>query len=195
MRSILLETDELKALLLFTAKGDVRWHLNSIYADIAKQKLVATDGHRMLIVNAPELAELAGFNNFLISRESVEMVIKAVGKKTNIMLATDGDMGKFEQTILFKCEKSKFVEYEAVCPAPPYVPHCGGFNVKYMVDATKAFCLLMGQRNIDRPVFFNASRPQKTISSNYETVRAYIATNTGIFTHDKFTMVLMPMGE
>ena len=43
----------LRAARTHAAESDVRYYLNGVFLDTARGKVVATDGHRMLVVSAP----------------------------------------------------------------------------------------------------------------------------------------------
>ena len=64
----------LRAALTHTADQDIRYYLNGIYLDLPRGKVVATDGHRMLVSDGPCVH---GAPAVIIGSDSIKAVIKA----------------------------------------------------------------------------------------------------------------------
>ena len=64
----------LRAALTHTADQDVRYYLNGILLDLPRGKIVATDGHRMLVSDGPCVH---GAPSVIIGSDSIKAVIKA----------------------------------------------------------------------------------------------------------------------
>ena len=69
-----LSLSTLRAALTHTAEQDVRYYLNGVYLDLPRGKIVATDGHRMLISDGPCVL---GAPAVIVGSDSVKAVIKA----------------------------------------------------------------------------------------------------------------------
>ena len=69
-----LSLSTLRAALTHTADQDVRYYLNGVYLDLPRGKVVATDGHRMLVSDGPCVL---GAPAVIIGSDSIKAVIKS----------------------------------------------------------------------------------------------------------------------
>ena len=72
--SFALPLSTLRAALTHTADQDVRYYLNGILLDLPRGRIVATDGHRMLVSDGPCVH---GAPSVIIGSDSIKAVIKA----------------------------------------------------------------------------------------------------------------------
>nr|WP_313036538.1 DNA polymerase III subunit beta [Achromobacter ruhlandii] len=81
-RRIMTTRAALKAALRIAAKQDIRYYLNGINveADATSTRLIATDGHRMLILHRDADNCLDGPVSFIIPREIARQVAAGTGK-------------------------------------------------------------------------------------------------------------------
>jgi len=81
-----IKTDAFKSILLFTAKVDVRYYLKGINVEISTGtvRLTASDGHTL----ATYTETAVNTDNYLLTipRESIEIALKANGKRATIDL-------------------------------------------------------------------------------------------------------------
>ena len=103
----------LQALLVFAAKGDVRYYLNGVHVVTTDKAatLEATDGHAALVVKLNWLAGLPAGVDVVVSRDQIEMAVKAykaIPEFTGLRL---GDIalstvdGRFPDMTRFRSEK------------------------------------------------------------------------------------------
>jgi len=59
----------LRAARTHTAEGDIRSYLNGVYLDVTTGKVVATDGHRMLVISAPGIVHARAYDRAVMPPE------------------------------------------------------------------------------------------------------------------------------
>jgi hypothetical protein len=59
----------LRAARTHTAEGDIRSYLNGVYLDVTAGKVVATDGHRMLVISAPGIVHARAYDKAVMPPE------------------------------------------------------------------------------------------------------------------------------
>lgn len=113
-----IKTNTLKALLLFSAKKDIRHYLNSIYFESCENGInsVATDGHALLAVRENFDNNYRGLSA-IIPRESLERAVKT--KAVSLIITTDNQTFKIDDGtsyILGTCDDGRFPDYRRVIP-------------------------------------------------------------------------------
>src|SRR4051812_1800400 len=86
MKICTVPASTLKGLLQIAAKSDVRYYLNSIYFDVPNRRLVASDGHALIMVNQEFEVKC---EPFILKREEVELALKS--KKYDVIVSCGGD--------------------------------------------------------------------------------------------------------
>lgn len=145
---VTIQTDTLKAALLFAGKMDTRVYLNGVCIEErgGKVYLVASDGHRALRVDVTSSAECipAGFQA-IMPRDAVEAVAKAKRAYECIQFDTLPDATRIRATLSdgasFLCIDERFPDVDRVI-VPGDVNHPGLFNFDYLRDLLKAAKLL-----------------------------------------------------
>lgn len=87
-----IPVDTLKALMLFTAKDDIRFYLNGIHIETGPNRTlaVATNGHVMALANLDMVGSKPA--TILVPRDGLERALKAV-TKTTVCLDIEFDPG------------------------------------------------------------------------------------------------------
>jgi DNA polymerase III subunit beta len=146
MIEVTVPVSHLKALRLHSANNDVRYYLNGIYFDIANGKLIATDGHRMMLVGTtPKHGSFIAPNDFI----------------DNIIKACKGRHAPESVEIRFECDKmecqvgdstfranaidGRFPDYARVIPESLSGKY-SHINCEYVYDAAKALALIDGAK-------------------------------------------------
>ena len=164
--NIQLNTNELKACLKIAAKKDVRYYLNGVLVNAVtprKVVLVATDGNRLIAINADTNdTESSEIKQLIIPREAIDAAIKG-NKDKYIFLKSLGDNQYALNNTMFTAVDAKYPDYERVIPGDPvnYVDQkLARFNPKYLLDADEAMKLIHGsngflmQRGTDAAIQF-----------------------------------------
>ena len=113
-----IKTNTLKALLLFSAKKDIRHYLNSIYFESCENGInsVATDGHALLAVRENFDNNYRGLSA-IIPRESLERAVKT--KAVSLIITTDNERFNIADggnVISGTCDDGRFPDYRRVIP-------------------------------------------------------------------------------
>jgi DNA polymerase III beta subunit, central domain len=149
-----LEQGVAKAMLLFAAKGDRRPCLNGVYVIKTSEsaaKLVATDGHRMIVHEIEESSNAATGSKAIIPREVFEIVAKSKNPiRANLTIdCSDTDEPRKvtattgSATATHDVVDGVFPDFERLLPKHGvFVSHPGVFNAKYLLDAANAAILL-----------------------------------------------------
>lgn len=140
----------LRALLMHAGKNDVRFYLNGICMDLDAGRLVATDGHRMMVASGPKDP---GKGQHILPRSLIESVLKVAGKKDcelSITLAGSGSeatatatvalpMGaQFGETLI----DGRFPDWRRVIPKVSELTGAvGQYYPEYLLDAAKALVI------------------------------------------------------
>lgn len=111
-----LNKPQLKVVLGFLDKTNIRPYTTSLFVDFDKRRLVATNGHRLLMLEHVE--GLEGTGNALIQRENLEGLLKlATGKGERFELTiTQDTLGLGKVRLPYAPLNYKFPDYEKVIP-------------------------------------------------------------------------------
>ena len=146
MIEVTVPVTHLKALRMHSPDSDVRYCLNGIFFDLDNGKLVATDGHRMMLVGTD-----VAHGSFIAPNEFIDNIIKAC----------KGRYAPESVEIRFECDKmecqvgdstfrantidGKFPDYQRVIPTSLSGEVCH-INYEYVHDAAKALALIDGAK-------------------------------------------------
>jgi|HubBroStandDraft_1064217.scaffolds.fasta_scaffold177777_3 hypothetical protein len=159
MHTFLIRPDVLKAALLFAAKSDVRYCLNGVLLErrADSRRLVATDGHRLICVNLPDLAQQMNMQHehegdempptgpgdavqYIVPRSLCEKAVKALGKETYLTVRCGGDCASING-MKEKLIDRKYPDYARIVPRE-VSGEFQGYNGEYLADMSKARKLL-----------------------------------------------------
>jgi len=177
MIEVTVPVTHLKALRMHSANSDVRYYLNGIYFDIANGKLVATDGHRMMLVGTT-----AKHGSFIAPNNFIDNIIKACkGRYAPESVEIRFECDKMECKVGDSTFKStaidgKFPEYWWVIPES-LSGEVSYINYEYLYDAAKALALIDGAKKDYAPTI---------VYNGNGTAIAYGASDTAL-------VVLMPL--
>jgi DNA polymerase-3 subunit beta len=151
-----IKTSTIKALLLFSAKKDIRHYLNGIFFESCENGInsIATDGHALIAVRESFDTIYSGLSS-IIPREALERAVKT--KTVSLIITTDNErftISDGSSVISGNCEDGRFPDYRRVIPrAISNQP--ATYNAELLLNFEKANKLLTG---ISRPkVFQNGS--------------------------------------
>ena len=146
MIEVTVPVTHLKALRMHSANSDVRYYLNGIYFDIANGKLVATDGHRMMLVGTT-----AKHGSFVAPNKFIDEIIKACkGRNAPESVEIRFECDKMEcqvgdSTFRANAIDGEFPDYVRVIPESLSGEH-SYINYEYVYDAAKALALIDGAK-------------------------------------------------
>jgi DNA polymerase III sliding clamp (beta) subunit (PCNA family) len=137
---VTINTNELQAVAYAMAKGDLRFYLNGMLLEIdgaGNHRLVATDGHRVHIVdNRLTKAE----KTYIIPREAVEQALKTKASFVTFSALSENE-GIFKHAaggIQFKFIEVRYPDYQRVIPASLQEIKAATYRVDFLSDAQKA---------------------------------------------------------
>lgn len=140
-----VKTSELKALLITSAKKDIRTYLNGVYFESTDRGIVAvsTDGHRLL---ALQVLNDEGWQDLsvIIPREAIEKAVKT--KAVSVIVTLDADRFTLDdgtQSIGGLVCDGRFPEWRRVIPDTTS-GEVSSFNNDYLADFDKIARLLCG---------------------------------------------------
>ena len=109
---MLVRVNELKAVLQFAAKGDIRYYLNGVYLETGPlgARLVATDGHIMGVLKIEgEFEE----SSIIIPRQALDLIKAQARGDSGITFEYDaGNLGDVPRQVLIMHGESKQVVKE-----------------------------------------------------------------------------------
>lgn len=163
-----LSLSTLRAALTHAADQEIRYYLNGVYLDLPRGKVVATDGHRMLISDGPCVL---GAPAVIVGSDSVKAVIKAyegagpIYKQGASMGACDVECtleciegADLAQSVTFKVPNGnisaapidgKYPDWLRVIPQSIDGTTAGHYQADYVQDAAAAFRMHRNKRKND----------------------------------------------
>lgn len=148
--------DALRAALTHAAKNSDRKDLESVHFDAKASCLVSTDGHRLLVIHAPQ--SVTG-ESVTMPRSLVEAALASIrGKKpkpTTLDATVDGatiTLGSVKGDAI-----AEYVDYRKVIPRST-TGDPAHFNPHYVADALAAIQLATGTKNNVLRVAYNGQR-------------------------------------
>ena len=114
-----IKTNTLKALLLFSAKKDIRHYLNGVFFESCENGInsVATDGHALIAIRESIDNQYTGLSA-IIPRESLERAVKT--KSVSLIITTDNERFNIADggnVISGTCDDGRFPDYRRVIPS------------------------------------------------------------------------------
>ena len=141
-----IQTNQLKALLLCSAKNDHRYYLNGAHFESTPNGIIAasTDGHRLLCINLP--TEQAEGIKCLVPRALIEAAVKTKAQVIDIMI--DGQnvtLSSAGQNVSGSLTDGVFPDFRRVVPQR-VTGESGGaqFQTEYISDFDKIGKLING---------------------------------------------------
>lgn len=137
----------LRAARTHAATKDVRYYLCGVFFDLQNGRIVATDGHRMLVCEGPKMLDVP---SFIMSNEQVDSVLKlAKGKKAPESVQVEVNGSEFirvhvgESITTQKRIDGTFPDYVRVTPKR-FTQETAQFNANYLADAFNALADYFG---------------------------------------------------
>ena len=182
LNTIAIPLNVLRATLTHAPSKDVRYYLNGVFIDTARGKVVATDGSRMIVVDA-ETVRHASIPPFIIPDDAIRAMLSAYKGATWATSCTPvditvtmadvpsggvrvvtGTLATPTGTVNFTAIDGKYPDYTRVIPAPDQI---GAYafailNPDYVVDAIAAVKILAGipaKKSAAIPVWTQGDRP------------------------------------
>jgi DNA polymerase-3 subunit beta len=139
-----ITTNQIKALLLTSAKKDIRAYLNGVYFESTTRGIVAvsTDGHRLLAIQV-ENSEVEGLSAIL-PREALDRAIKT--KAVSLVITIENDRFTLDdgtQSTSGLLLEGRFPDWRRVIPSTTS-GEATSFSNEYLADFDKAARLLCG---------------------------------------------------
>ena len=143
--------NELVVCLKAASKDTTRYNINSVYFE--SNRMVATDGHRLCKIEAPEDRHSGIDKPFAVAREYLERIVKVMGKDTVAKVAADPDDADPDSPFGLDTVRTITVDgtefhvpqiggdypnYKQVIPKPEEAAITVGFNAAYMRDLCDA---------------------------------------------------------
>lgn len=174
--SSLLPVAAIKAALLFAGDQDVRGYLNGVCVEHSPRglRLVATDGHRMIVYNVDGAECTEDTIRFVIARDVLKAALKLVPKRGDSIVCTwkqtrSPDPERPGVTVIgsavvtvgeittqdLQDHLGKFPDIERVIPRE-VTGEVAQYDVEYLAEAKKA-AILLGNRFIS--VGYNGTSP------------------------------------
>jgi len=143
MDNFKIDARQIKAAMFMQAKSDVRYYLNGLL--IGDGKIVATDGHRMIIVDSdkatfePTIFAIKG----QLVKSATECEFIFMGDDHGIVISKNARGVKLDQVIKFSIVDSKYPDWNRVIPSgEPKETSEVAFNVNHIADISKAAAAL-----------------------------------------------------
>lgn len=139
-----ITTNQIKALLLTSAKKDIRAYLNGVYFESTTRGIVAvsTDGHRLLAIQV--LNDEAQGLSAILPREALEKAVKT--KAVSLIITIEADRFTLDdgtQTTSGLLLDGRFPDWRRVIPSTTS-GEASSFQNEYLADFDKAARLLCG---------------------------------------------------
>jgi DNA polymerase-3 subunit beta len=137
---VTINANELQAVAYAMAKKDIRFYLNGLLLEIdgaGNHRLVATDGHRVHIVDNG-LTKVD--KSYIIPREAVEQALKTKASFVTFSALSESE-GIFKHAaggIQFNFVEGKYPDYRRVVPGSLQEIKAATYNVDFLSDAQKA---------------------------------------------------------
>ncbi len=143
MENFKLDARQVKSAMVMQAKNDIRYYLNGLL--IGGKKIVATDGHRMIVVDSedatfdPTIFAIKG----ALPSSAVKCEFVFIGEDHGVVTCVNSKGQDMDKVIKFAIVEGRFPNYERVIPTG----ECGeyseiAFNLEYMADIAKSAKLL-----------------------------------------------------
>lgn len=164
MENFTLDARQVKAAMVMSAKNDIRYYLNGLL--IGGNKIVSTDGHRMMIIDSKE----AEFEPTIFSikgtlpASAINCEFVFIGDDHGVVTCTTGYGGEIDKVVKFAIIDGRFPDYNRVIPNGDCVEFneiC--FNLEYMSDVSKAAKLLGNKLSIGSFKLYGEDAPKAVV--------------------------------
>lgn len=159
MKNFKLDARQVKCVMNFQSKNDVRYYLNGFL--VGDGKMVSTDGHRMAIVESPN----SDFEPIIIQirgtllSSAVECEFVFIGDDYGIVQTTNSKGQEQDKVLKFCIIDGRFPDWKRVVPTCDPVEMSNiGFNLSYLVDVDKAARDLGSKFEIGKFEFFGEGK-------------------------------------
>ena len=146
MKNFSIDARQIKAAMVMQAKADIRYYLNGLL--IGGGKVVATDGHRMIIVNSPKstFEPLIFSIKGALSKKAITCEFIFLDGKNGVIISKDSMGRDIDAVVKFSIVDGKFPDYKKVVPKSGGHPTKeAGFNIGYLSDVNKS-ALALGSK-------------------------------------------------
>lgn len=152
-QTLLIPTATLRAALLIAPKDDTRHYLNGVYVDNTHGRVVATDGHSMLIAQLADVKHGVSGESFAVPRAALELALKAAPKYLDVLrvehspatadTAAQLRIGDVNTAPM----DGKYPDYERVVPTKPFSGERATVAPDKLATAYRALSLMAGDKN------------------------------------------------
>lgn len=148
MKNFNIDARQVKAAMFVQAKNDIRYYLNGLL--IGDGKIVATDGHRLIVVDSPT----STFDSAIftikgkIPARAISCEFVFIGDDYGIITSKDARDNDIDAIVKFVIVEGKYPDYKRVMPEGKGDDISEiGFNIGYLADAHKASVALGNSYN------------------------------------------------
>lgn len=168
-----LKIRELRALRMFINDKDIRYFLRGIRVD-KDGYIVATDGHRMLVLNGYPTGE-----EFTIPSETVDKIVSSFKGKRNYDTYVEFAPNVFSvgnTSCTFETILGNYPDWRKVITENKQATrHAVSFNMQYLADVEKAFSLVNDTKETHLVMVFRGENgPAEIYQEGYEHINAYV---------------------
>lgn len=138
-----IPTNVLKAMLTHAGKKDIRYYLNGVFVDRTSGHVVATDGHRMLIVKLDVGAWEAG-KSYIMPREALAAALKLNGRAVETLIDDSAAPALVIGGVNCTAIDGRYPDWRRVVPASLDGKIADGvaFDPQYLLEAYKAIATI-----------------------------------------------------
>lgn len=143
-----IDARQIKAAMTMQAKNDIRHYLNGLL--IGGGKVVATDGHRMIVVDSPrsEFEPTVFSIRGVISKQAIDCEFVFIGDDHGVVMSKNGKGVELDSVVKFSIVDGRYPDYKKVMPNGDGEPVKRiGFNIGYVSDVNKASLALGNKMN------------------------------------------------
>lgn len=167
MENFKLDARQVKSAMVMQAKNDVRYYLNGLL--IGGNKIVATDGHRMIVVDSEEATfEPAIFTiKGILPNSAKECEFVFIGEDYGVITCTSSRGQEMDKVIKFAIVEGRFPNHERVIPSGECKKYSEvAFNLEYMADIAKSAKCLGGKYVLGKIKLYGDNVPTAVIEIN-----------------------------
>jgi len=139
MKNFSIDARQIRSAMIMQAKNDIRYYLNGIL--IGDGKVVATDGHRIIVVDSPK----SNFKPTIFSikgkipKKAIDCEFVFIGEDYGVVMSKDGKGSDIDAVVKFSVVEGRFPDYKRVIPKGDGDKISKvGFNIDYLSDVSKA---------------------------------------------------------
>lgn len=139
MKNFSIDARQIKSAMTMQAKNDIRYYLNGIL--IGGGKVVATDGHRLIVVDSPEstfeptIFAIKG----RVPKKAMSCDFVFIGEDYGVVMSKDTVGNDIDAVVKFAVVDGRYPDYNRVIPKGGcHKVSKVGFNIGYLADVSKA---------------------------------------------------------